>query len=267
MRVCLSVSLAVFGVIAVGGCRAAKPQPASPAGPVEVAAPDDAAGVLQADAAVPPADAGPPRVTCVVYWPNHGGEPALGMAGSHFSGREGVCGTIQITFSSLMSYRWAGRRIGTVKKRFQSADPSVQVTVEFGREPVAVYRTRDELLANSSIPVGLIPKSFDFSKRSLVQLKYARMPLTQCRDGMLGLTGAQARARRAGLKKRAARAKTIASKWALLASQPIATAEGFVLVRRGVARNPNPGMCKTSYVWQPALAPVAKSGAPIRVID
>ncbi len=227
--------------------------------------------IVKEDAGATDDASSPSLVTCVLHWPDNNHGPELGMLGKHFSGVEGVCGTLQITFTGRTQFeRVRDTLLVSTKRRFLRADPSVAITIEFGIAPETVYRSRDALAQDPTIPARLIPKGFDFETHSLVEFKHGHSPLTQCRDGMLGLSRRDARKRTKHIAQWTSKAASLQSKWLYLDEIKPEAVEGFVLIgaiNPAVGHNPNEGICQRSFIWQPALVPIEKTTLPIRLVQ
>ncbi|MEY3014188.1 MAG: hypothetical protein RIT45_2923 [Pseudomonadota bacterium] len=215
------------------------------------------------------ADAPPHRCT-VGWWPQQ--EPALPQRDGHFVDVEGRCDVVVIRFDSVQWYEMMRvHRLAEVRARLARQDPGARFEVTVGRPPLGVARSAEELEA-ASIPPRVVPRRLDFSRSILVRYEAALEPRTHCRDHMLGMTPAAARAYRKDMQRWQRRAEQLRDRWRIERPptvQRLAGADVLVLPtpnRSALLAKPQ-AMCTTSYIWQQTIAVVLRSDLTIRVAE
>lgn len=139
------------------------------------------------------------------------------------------------------------------------------VAIEVGTA-VTVYASREEVLADPDAgapAAAVIPKKFDFEQMSLARYDVLHSRRVSCRDGMLGLTGAQAKALHRQAVKWQKRRERLATKWRFVSGAAAVIHDIEVLdpVLPAERTSPPDGPCKEAWITQPALTEVPREVA------
>lgn len=268
-------ALLAVAVAICGGCGAAQLPPASHHEPLRASAgtqapsdpvPPPQPATAVASAELPP---GPPRA-CVAPW-SETSEPVVAThEGRYVDGAGAVCARVVMHFESL---RWhdlmAVHRLAAVRERLQRLDPRAAVEVTVGRPPLGVATSPADL-ARVGIPASAVPARFSFESHDLVRTEWRHSPQRSCRDGLLGLHGAQYQRLLRERERWRQRAEVLATRWVVRPALQVRELYGAQVISvdsagREAAAAEAGGACLDSYIWQPAVVAVPKSASPRRV--